>query len=90
MPKISLEEANNIMAVLKKRGVILPCPRCGNTNVQLIDGYFNQPVSSAIGKIELGGPIVPSIITACVNCGFLSQHALGIIGLLPAKKEETK
>jgi len=36
----------------------------------------------------IGGPSVPSVVTACNRCGYLSQHTLGTLGLLP--KEEIK
>ena len=29
-----------------------------------------------------GGPLIPSIIIVCNNCGYLSQHSLGVLGLL--------
>ena len=40
--------------------------------------------------LNIGGPSIPSIITACSRCGYLSQHALGVLGLLPNKTEKKK
>jgi hypothetical protein len=87
MPGLTQEQKDKIVAKLVERGVRLPCPRCGNPNFTLLDGYFTQPVSTEIGTLVLGGPTVPSIVTACTQCGYLSQHALGALGLLPAEKE---
>ncbi len=71
-----------IIRILNERGVTLPCPRCGNPSFTLIDGYFNEMIQPDINTLNIGGPSVPSIITACNRCGYLSQHALGTLGLL--------
>ena len=88
MPGLTQEQKDKIIAKLVERGVVLPCPRCGNQSFVMVDGYFTHSVSSEIGSIVLGGPTVPSVVTACTKCGFLSQHALGALGLLPAEKEK--
>ena len=86
--QMSPEQAANIIRVLQQRNATRPCPRCGNQHFTLLEGFFNQPVS---GDYFSGGffaypqgPTVPSVVTACSNCGFLSQHALGVLGLLPS------
>ena len=38
-----------------------------------------------LNGIVLGGPSIPSIPIICNRCGFISSHALGILGLLPPK-----
>lgn len=78
----------DIIKALKERGVKLPCPRCGNQKFTLLDGYFNQTIQTELKGIVIGGPSVPTIVVACTRCGYLSQHALGALGLLP--KEEGK
>jgi hypothetical protein len=37
--------------------------------------------------LSLGGLGIPSIAIICNRCGFISQHALGTLGLLPATTE---
>ena len=86
MSELSQEQKNKIIKALMDRGARLPCPRCGNQNFTLVDGYFNQPIQKELGGIVLGGPSIPSIVVVCTRCGYLSQHALGVLGLLP--KEE--
>lgn len=91
--KLSKEKKEEIINVLKERGAELPCPRCGKRNFTLIDGYFNQAIQFNLDSMQLGGPSVPSVTIACNNCGYMSQHALGVLGLLPkavAEKEEAK
>lgn len=79
------EDKQKIIKTLTEKGVRLPCPRCGNPSFTLIDGYFNELIQNDLNTLKIGGPSIPSIITACTRCGYLSQHALGALGLLPAK-----
>jgi ribosomal protein L37E len=88
MPGLTQEQKDKIVAKLEERGAKLPCPRCGSRSFTLLDGYFTQPVCAEIGAIVLGGTTVPSIVVVCTQCGFLSQHALGALGMLPATEKE--
>ena len=88
MQKISDEKKREIIKALEERGAKLPCPRCGNNSFTLLDGYFNQTIQTVLKGMVLGGPSVPSVVVSCSRCGYLSQHALGALGLLP--KEEAK
>ena len=88
MQQISDREKKEILKALEERGAKLPCPRCGNQSFTVIDGYFNQTIQTALKGMVLGGPSVPSVVVVCNRCGYLSQHALGVLGLLP--KEEAK
>lgn len=88
MKELSKEEKEKIIKVLDERGAKLPCPRCGNNSFTLLDGYFNQTIQTELTGMVIGGPSVPSVVVACSRCGYLSQHALGTLGLLP--KEEVK
>ena len=95
MAELTQEQQKKIVDALEQRGAKLPCPRCGNGNFALVGGYFNQNLQTELtGGLILGGPSVPSAVVACTRCGFLSQHALGALGLLPApsppKVEEEK
>ena len=71
-----------ILAALDKAGAKLPCPRCGNPDFSLVDGYFNQPIQSQLAEVVMGGQSVPSVVVVCNRCGFISQHALGALKLL--------
>jgi len=83
MEELTEERKQKIIQALKERGVDRPCPRCGNANFTLVDGYFNQVLQTDLAQITLAGPTVPSIAVVCTRCGFISQHALGTLGLLP-------
>jgi ribosomal protein S27AE len=80
------EEKDKIIKALEERLAKLPCPRCGNQQFSLADGYFSQPLQENLGGIVLGGPAIPSVVVVCNKCGFISQHALGALGLLPPKQ----
>jgi predicted nucleic-acid-binding Zn-ribbon protein len=88
MTGLTQEQKNEIIKRLVERGAVLPCPRCGNKNFVIVDGYFTQTLSSEIGALVLGGQTIPSVVTVCTKCGFISQHALGTLGLLPDEIKE--
>ena len=89
---MTAEQARQVVEALNARHVTHPCPRCGNSHFTLLEGFFNQPVSGGISAAAgamaffSAGPTLPSVVTACTNCGFLSQHALGVLGLLPPQQ----
>lgn len=84
------EKKQEIINILQQKGAVLPCPRCNNNNFTLLDGYFNQVIQQELNlnTVIIGGPSVPSVAVACNRCGYISQHALGVLGLMP--KEEDK
>jgi hypothetical protein len=89
MQEISKEQKGKIINALTERGAVLPCPRCGNKNFTLLDGYINSLVQPEVTSgIILGGPTVPTVGVVCSRCGYLCQHAIGALGLLP-KTENT-
>jgi len=71
----------------KNRG--FACPMCGNNHFTLLDSYIRNDVQASLetAVITLGGPTIPAAAIICDNCGFMSQHALGTLGLMPSRKE---
>lgn len=88
MQELSQEQQKKIIEALDERGAILPCPRCGNKSFELLNGYFNHTLQAELKGIVIGGPSVPTIIVVCKKCGYLSQHAIGTLGLLPKEEAE--
>ena len=86
--QMSQEQKQKIIKALEEREAKLPCPRCGNGSFTLLDGYLNQTIQQDLIGITIGGPSIPSVVVACNRCGYLSQHALGVLGLL--SKEGTE
>lgn len=88
---ISNEEKLRIVLELNNRinSGDIKCPMCGNKHFIIADGYFNTPLQDNFNGIKIGGPSIPSIPIICNKCGFISSHALGILGLLPNQSKES-
>lgn len=92
---ISKEEKQKIISELNNRINLgnLKCPMCGNNHFIIADGYFNTMMQDHLNGIVLGGPSIPSIPSiaiVCNKCGFISSHALGVLGLLPKQNEDSQ
>lgn len=88
MKQMTSEEKQKIVDALHKKRANRPCPRCDEKNFTLLDGYFNQSIQQSLtAGVILGGPSIPSIVILCNNCGYMSQHALGVLGLIPKNKD---
>lgn len=79
---------DRITAELEKRKALGPCPRCGHSSFVLADGLFAQILQKDLDSLLLGGRTVPTAVVVCTNCGFVSQYALGILGLLEKAKAD--
>ena len=84
---LTKEQKDNIINKLQEKGIKSVCPMCGKNHFILGDGFFNNTIQSDLKSISLGGPSIPTIPIICSNCGFISQHALGVLGLLPKEAE---
>ena len=85
---ISQEKKQEIAKRLDDRLKGVTCPMCHQHNFIIADGYFNNVIQDNLEGIVLGGATIPTISIICANCGFVSQHALGVLGLLPTKNKE--
>ncbi|MFA6571366.1 MAG: hypothetical protein WCT77_09030 [Bacteroidota bacterium] len=72
---------------IDKRIINLSCPMCKNNKFIIADGYFNNSMQTDMTTFVLGGESIPTIAIICDNCGFVSQHAIGILGLLEKKQD---
>jgi len=87
MEELTQEEKDKIVQALKDKGATRACPRCGEPNFTLIDGYFSHFLQRQLGGMTIGGPSIPTAVVACSRCGWLAEHALGGLGLLPGEPE---
>lgn len=87
-PSLSEDQRRKIADALEKKGATGPCPRCGQRQFSVLEGYFIHPISTSASGLRIGGPAVPVAVIACNNCGFLSEHALGALGLLEREAEK--
>lgn len=75
------DRQNEAIQALRSKGVSQPCPRCRNDRFEVV-GEAVVPLNEEPGKVVVGGPAVPVILVACSNCGLLTQHAQGPLGLI--------
>lgn len=85
---LSQEIKNQIIGILdgrfRRNGRTVICPMCSNNTFTISDAYISNSLQDDFQNIVLGGPAIPSIAIICNVCGFISQHALGALGLMPA------
>lgn len=86
---LSKELKTKITEILKRRDALTPCPRCGKTEFILADGLFTNILQTDLHSPKLYGRSLPTAIIICKNCGYVMQHAIGILGLLDNNKADT-
>lgn len=80
-----------IINKLGEANAIKDCHRCGNQSFTLLDGFssiFLQQDLSNINGLTIGGPVVPVVYVICTNCGAVTPHAIGALGLLSKNQEK--
>ena len=70
-----------IIRELEERGVDGPCPMCDHSGFTFAG---ESEISVGDNHLKNGG-YVPIAIIACRNCGYITQHALGPLGLSPSE-----
>ena len=85
----NLEEKTKINNALKEAGVSNTCPRCNNDEFVFVKDMLYSRIGCNNGSpFGLLLPTVPVVVTVCAKCGFISQHALGVLELLQHKGEK--
>lgn len=79
--KIKIAEA------LEKSGLNLPCPRCGNEDFFIADGYIVHILQENSFKHSLEGAGLICVAVICQKCGFISEHSLGTLGIVDEIRE---
>jgi predicted RNA-binding Zn-ribbon protein involved in translation (DUF1610 family) len=78
MNGVNQDRSKRIVDALKSKGVNKPCPRCGHLHFGFV-AESTIPISEP--GVVWGGPVVPTVVVACNNCGFITQHALGALDI---------
>ena len=77
------DKYNEITDALKSKQVNKPCPRCDASTFTVIgesEISVKQPSSGLLSSnVQLS---IPTVVLACENCGFISQHAQVALGTL--------
>lgn len=85
------DQKNIIKQKLLERAPVIECPICHHRKFVLLDGYLTENLQDDYHSVVVGGEnIVPTIAIACKHCGYVSQFALGALGLLPDSIENLK
>jgi hypothetical protein len=71
-----------IRARLIEKKVTGPCPRCAHPEFVVLDRVANPSLYDDLEDPTFSSITIPSIVTACSRCGFLSLHAIGTLGFL--------
>jgi hypothetical protein len=87
---LTQEQKQAIVTELGKKVPTLSCPMCKTNKFVLAEGYFNNTMQANFASVALGGPSIPTAAIICENCGFVSQHALGVLGLIPKEENNKK
>jgi len=85
---LTSDQKIRIKEEIDKRIRTLTCPMCQNKSFVMADGYLYATMQSDLNSLSIGGPGIPAAGIICNNCGFISQHALGILGLLPPEQNK--
>ncbi|MDP3110785.1 MAG: hypothetical protein Q8M71_01630 [Thermodesulfovibrionales bacterium] len=81
-------ERAKVAEVLETKKALLPCHRCGHPKFSLLDEFANIMIQKEIsGSLVIGGPSIPAALVVCDNCGAITFHAIGALGLLPPQSE---
>lgn len=80
--KFTDQQAKRIIQALQDRGANSDCPRCGKDVFNLEEGYFIQGLTPGLHRRALPPEkSIPSVVLSCMNCGFIMQYAVGVLGL---------
>lgn len=55
------------------------CPMCHGHEFSVVDGLFPNAIQQTLNNIQIGGPSIPCVAFICTRCGFMSQHAIGVL-----------
>jgi hypothetical protein len=74
-----------VIIALKDKGATQSCPRCRNLEFEVI-GETMLEISPGraewtVGDPKLKLPAVLVVLISCKNCGYVAQHAVGLLGL---------
>lgn len=84
------EKKQEIINALASRNATKGCSRCLNDEFVILDGYFHHKIrprarEACVDGVQSTG-YLPIAVIICKKCGYLSQHAVGILDI--TKDEE--
>lgn len=81
---MSPEEQRRVHGILENLNATQPCVRCGSEEFG-VAGYSVMPMWEGSPPDTFRGThrLIPIVIIACNNCGAVTEHLLGKLGILP-------
>lgn len=76
---LTTKQKENIAEKLKK--INGSCPICNQKNWTIGDEIVSANSVSLAGSTVMGGPFIPMVQVVCNNCGFVSHHAVALLGI---------
>ena len=74
------EKMDEISRILRERGALSNCPRCGRNDWQAdLVGYFVATLP--ITGVTIPPPHIPVLNLTCRNCGSTQLHNLNVLGI---------
>ncbi len=73
-------QKQTVLGALKER-IRGGCPMCLQANWTIHNEVVSTMTASLGGDTTIGGGFVPMIQIICNNCGFVSHHAVGLLGI---------
>lgn len=71
---IDPDRSQRLVDALARKGVNQPCPRCGSRKFGVVD-----EADLRLGGVERPQTVLPTVVVACDNCGFVTLHATGAL-----------
>jgi hypothetical protein len=79
--RMDKQRQEEIIKALQSKNVFQPCPRCRNLEFEVTGESLiplHEPQSSSWWATA---PEIPVVLVSCSNCGYIVQHATGVLGL---------
>jgi hypothetical protein len=80
---VDKELRDKVGALLQERftkgGKAMACPMCTHTVFAVADGVHLTTVQDNTKQLMFAGQSIPSWVIVCVQCGYVSLHAIGIV-----------
>ncbi len=77
---LTTNQKDTIITSLNSKSKVV-CPFCQQNQWTIGEEIVSANSVSLAGSTVLGGPFIPMVQLICNNCGFISHHALAVLGI---------
>jgi hypothetical protein len=71
-----------VVDALRSKGVNGACPMCSGRSWAQLDGFVYLPTGPSSDSAQSATGLVPTVVMACQNCGHMSTHVAGMLGVV--------